>query len=529
MAFPTVASLQETTVASMSTTHNIAHGATVNAGDLLVMIFVGSQVGADETYTITDPSGWTLLAENQYNDGSGNNRQNTGVYYKVASGSEGGTTVNVATSASVSAAAQVYRITAGTHNSAVEIGTFSEVEDGANPNPPSLTPSWGSADTLWLAVATWEDSDFFASAAPASYTNLTTEIADSTEDAVISSARRENATATEDPGTFTAAAEKHQAFVIAIEPAGGGGAGSMDGSILLEGTDDYLILEGGTDDDPILQEGFTWPAAASGTAAVTLDAFVSAASGTFTPPPITGTSAVTLADFVSAASGTFIAPITGTSAVTLGDFLSTAAGTFTPPPITGTSAVTLGDFVSAASGTYTLPPITGTAAVTLGEFLSTATGIHAAGPEGTAAVTLGDFISDASGTFTPAPATGTADITLGDFISDGVGTFSPPAITGTAAVTLDDFVTSADGAFSFPITGTADVVLGDFAAVGVGAFYTTNVPQGGVVSGGSGATDTSGGTLRQSDVAGTSGASKLRPSPGSPRVGGGGGQPSVEE
>lgn len=249
MAFPTVAGLQETTVASMSTTHNISLGATVNAGDLLVMIFVGSQVGADQTYTITDPSGFTLLFEDQFNV-AGQNRQHTGVYYKVATGSEGGTTVNVATSASVSAVAHVYRITTGTHNSAVEASTRSEAE-AANPNPPSLTPSWGSADTLWIAVATWEDSDFFATAAPSSYTNLTTEIADSTEDAVISSARRENATGTEDAGAFTADSEKHQAFVLAIQPAGGGGGGGFylvheeDGTsrFTLEDDSGFLILE----------------------------------------------------------------------------------------------------------------------------------------------------------------------------------------------------------------------------------------------------------------------------------------------
>ena len=221
MAFPTVASLTETTVASMTTTHNISLGATVNAGDLLLMIFVGSQVGADQLYTITTPTGFTRRWSRQF-DLAAQNRQHVAVFVKEAVGDEDGTTVNVATSSSVSAVAHVYRIDAGTWSGdlkGIACSTYTQA-DAANPNPASLTVPWGAADNLWLAIATWEDSDFFASAAPSSYTNLTTEIADSTEDAVISSARRENAVATEDPGTFTASSEKYLALTIGIAPNG---------------------------------------------------------------------------------------------------------------------------------------------------------------------------------------------------------------------------------------------------------------------------------------------------------------------
>lgn len=221
MAFPTVASLTETTVASMTTTHNISLGATVNAGDLLLMIFVGSQVGADQLYTITKPTGFKRIWDRQY-DLAAQNRQHVAVFAKKAVGDEDGTTVNVATSASVSAVAHVYRIASGTwfgDLKAIACSPYTQAE-AANPNPASLTVPWGSADNLWLAIAAWEDSDFFASAAPTNYTDLTTEIADSTEDAVISSARRENAVATEDPGTFTAASEKNLALTIGIAPSG---------------------------------------------------------------------------------------------------------------------------------------------------------------------------------------------------------------------------------------------------------------------------------------------------------------------
>lgn len=90
--------------------------------------------------------------------------------------------------------------------------------------------------------------------------------------------------------------------------------------------------------------------------------------------PYTGTVAVTLAAFTSAASGTVTNPdITGTVSVTLAAFTSTASGTATPPAITGTVAVTLANFTSNASGTFFLG-IVGSVAVTLANVTPSASG-----------------------------------------------------------------------------------------------------------------------------------------------------------
>lgn len=163
----------------------------------------------------------------------------------------------------------------------------------------------------------------------------------------------------------------------------------------------------------------TGPSGITGTVAVTLAPFVSAASGTSTPPAITGTVAVTLGAFTSTASGTSTPPlITGTTAVTLGSFVSSAAGTVTGPGVTGTVAVTLQPFTSSAAGTYTPPAITGTAAVT-----------------------LGSFVAAASGTVAGAGAiVGTIAVTLNPFTANATGTVGTPAIVGTVAVTLGPFV-----------------------------------------------------------------------------------------
>lgn len=217
MTFPNVLGVQETVVAAMQTSHNIGMGATWNAGDLAVMIVVGSTEAGHTTYTITTPSGFTAEGASQFNEGVGDDRMHTAVFWKVADGTEDGTTVDVVTADAVSMAAQVYRYEVGTHGSDVEVSSFPEGE-AANPDPPSLTPSWGAGDTGWIAGCTHEDSDFEATGAPANYTNLTTTVADSTEDACLSTARRSNNTATEDPGAFAALSEKFQAFLIAVKP-----------------------------------------------------------------------------------------------------------------------------------------------------------------------------------------------------------------------------------------------------------------------------------------------------------------------
>ncbi len=76
--------------------------ATVNARDLLLCIFTN-----DGAATVTTPSGWTSKGT-QLSSNSGVRQR---VFAKIASGSEDGTTVDFVTSASESAAAQVYRVT----------------------------------------------------------------------------------------------------------------------------------------------------------------------------------------------------------------------------------------------------------------------------------------------------------------------------------------------------------------------------------------------------------------------------------
>ena len=215
MAFPQTAAPAETSFSSDSTTHNVSMPATVNSGDLLIILFGRMNTGDIST----TPSGWTR----QISEGDLAFARNE-VYLKVADGTEGGTTVNIATSSAVAGSAQAYRVTdwfgalAGVETSTVFENSVTD------PDPPSLSPSWGSADTLWFAIFIYSNDDGTVSAYPTSYTGgvdtLTGGAANN--NCAIGSARRENATATEDPGVFTlSTAERGTAITLAVRPSSG--------------------------------------------------------------------------------------------------------------------------------------------------------------------------------------------------------------------------------------------------------------------------------------------------------------------
>src|SRR5690606_4285312 len=88
-------------------------------------------------------------------------------------------------------------------------GTFIEGTVGSfgTNNPPSLTPSWGSAENLWLAVDSTRRTDNDFTAAPTDYDGLlTAESAASSTSTVncrIGAAHRVLTASSEHPGTFS--------------------------------------------------------------------------------------------------------------------------------------------------------------------------------------------------------------------------------------------------------------------------------------------------------------------------------------
>lgn len=200
---------------SDSLTHNVNMPATTKAGDLLLMFFSYD----DSTATITDPDGaggWTQVTANSSATGG----VTGSIWAKIATGSDG-STVNFASSTSQSASAQVYRIAANSWSGSLSdiasaVGTGSTT---TTPNPPALTPSWGSANNLWL--------EYVAGGTHTALTTPSTNYANGTHTngntgnagASVDTAYRLNTAATEDPGTMTLATNSTDIpFTIAVRP-----------------------------------------------------------------------------------------------------------------------------------------------------------------------------------------------------------------------------------------------------------------------------------------------------------------------
>jgi hypothetical protein len=229
MAFPQVASITQTAFSSGSTTHNVNMPATVSSGDLLLLIF-----GARTNPAITTPSGYDLISSGQAAGPAAGCF--SGVYARIADGTEGGGSLSVSISLSRQAAAQVYRITGAYATTAGVEAAFANVSPSSNPNPPNLAPSFGGEDILWLAVACAADDDEVATAAPTNYTDLTQIASGGGANLGVSviSARRQLNAASEDPGTFTLnEGGNNGCFTVAIRPAAAGGPASYSDSISL--------------------------------------------------------------------------------------------------------------------------------------------------------------------------------------------------------------------------------------------------------------------------------------------------------
>jgi hypothetical protein len=212
LAAPVVASVTETAFGTATTDHYVNMPATVNTGDLLIVLFTN-----DRDATVTIPGGWTELASD-----TNVPHVRLSVYYKIAGGTEGGTTVNFVTSAAEEAAAQVYRITDWHGTTPPEISTAA-IGTSTAPNSASLDPAgWDVANTLWLVVAGQDRGDQSGTMSyPAGYTDGTCTLSSGGIGSCRThSARRVLAAASVNPGANTLpVSEQWVAFTIAVRPA----------------------------------------------------------------------------------------------------------------------------------------------------------------------------------------------------------------------------------------------------------------------------------------------------------------------
>jgi hypothetical protein len=223
MAFPSVVTrASSTTDSNVITNHTVTLPGSLVSGNLIVAaICFDNQTSA---LAVTWPAGWTELLDSV----DDTRALALNVAYRVSDGSEGAS-ITVTTNNGEQAAHRTWQISGQHPSSAPEIGTTSSATYTSSPDPPSVTASWGSDDTLWLALAALDNGGVAVSTYPTSYsqganiTSLGTGLAAAT----LGVAERENATATENPATFALTASCDSlANTIAIRPAAAA-SGSM--------------------------------------------------------------------------------------------------------------------------------------------------------------------------------------------------------------------------------------------------------------------------------------------------------------
>lgn len=216
MAAPTVQSITGTGFASASTTHLCNYPATVDAGDLLIILF--SVYGVDSP-SFTTPPGYTQLYVSSAAD-----FVRAGAWAKSASGSEDGGTEDVATSLAKAGAGQIYRITgwSGTIGD-IAVGTTAE-SASTTPDPPNVSPG-STADWLYIAAIHTGDDDIAINGWAANYSSG--DGADTACGAgadasgrIASYWRQTTATSSENPATFSlVSSETWHCNTIAIKPS----------------------------------------------------------------------------------------------------------------------------------------------------------------------------------------------------------------------------------------------------------------------------------------------------------------------
>lgn len=192
-----------TSTASQSPTYP----ADLVSGDMLLLFVT---VDSHAAKTITTPTGFTQL----YNTVGGGDLRRGACYYRIADGTETGT-FTVTLSGTAAELLTVTYVIKKNSSSAPEAGT-SATGSGTTPNPPSVTPSWGSKNTTWIAAEHHQGSGISGVTAPTNFNLLTayTVVGGANQGL----AQRWQAASSQDPGTFTIASAQWIAQTVAIEP-----------------------------------------------------------------------------------------------------------------------------------------------------------------------------------------------------------------------------------------------------------------------------------------------------------------------
>ena len=207
-AFPVV----EGTPATTSQTSNVTSQAInmpsgITAGETLLAFIA---VDGDRTFGHT---GWDVVANVVGTDGTTPSPRLL-ILKRTAAG---GDTLTLTISSAEQLAAIIWRVSGA---GSIEAATAVSSAIGSSLDPPSLTPTFGAQNTLWIAVAANDNGNRTITGYPTGYSNnQQNEATASVGGAGVATASLKSATASQDPAAFTLSASNSWATAtVAVAP-----------------------------------------------------------------------------------------------------------------------------------------------------------------------------------------------------------------------------------------------------------------------------------------------------------------------
>jgi tRNA threonylcarbamoyladenosine modification (KEOPS) complex Cgi121 subunit len=202
--FPGIVNSNTNSESSNTTSHTVNLPASIVAGNVLIVFAV-----INATSSLTTPTGWTAIVNT-----TTPSRTHI-IIAKVATGSEG-STLTVAGSGSQLMASASYQVS-GAFDANLAVSTVASGSSAA-PQPSSLSPSWGSAKTLWFSF--WYGSgSVTVSTYPTNYTLGQISVAGSGGDSIGVAAYQNLASSERSSAYSLSASLSWGAYEVAVRPA----------------------------------------------------------------------------------------------------------------------------------------------------------------------------------------------------------------------------------------------------------------------------------------------------------------------
>jgi len=144
MAFPSVRAVGTDYNTTGATSHVIDMPDSIVSGNLLFCWFSHDDESSQETVTWPAAKPWTEFVNADTGSSAGIN-----IAYRIATSSEDAS-ITVTTGTSEAVSAKIFEVQ-NWHGSAAPEATTAAGASG-DPDPPNLAPTWGAADTFWIAM-----------------------------------------------------------------------------------------------------------------------------------------------------------------------------------------------------------------------------------------------------------------------------------------------------------------------------------------------------------------------------------------